>query len=555
VFLVRIIVASAANSPLITSALGATATVGTPFSYLVTASNSPTSFNVGALPPGLAFNGAANQIAGTPTTPGTFPVTLSANNAAGTGASAQLTLTIAAAGPVPVVTSATTAAGALGTLFTYQIAATNSPTSFSAAGLPLDLTLNPTTGLISGTPLSASVATVTLRAANASGTGPATTLTVVLGATPLITSAATLNLVLGQAMTPFRLVGTNAPISFNVSGLPAGLAIDTSAGLISGTPTALGVFPATVSANNTVGTGPVTTFTITVQAGPLPYSRLVSLSSRAWVNDPAGDAGVLIAGFVIGGADPKPVLLRGIGPSLAGYGVHNPLADPRLILYDATGHVLLENDNWGGTAALVATQARLGAFALDPASKDAALLVTLAPGIYTMRVAANGGQGVALAEVYDASDNPPSQYQRLIDIATRGPVGADEGVLIGGFVIAGNSPKKVLVRGVGPGLVAYGLPGALADPLLKVYDATGTPIAQNDQWETSVPLTAAQTNASPADLADAFTRTGAFALAHGSKDAALIVVLNPGAYTAIVSGVNAQTGVALVEIYEIPEGN
>jgi len=97
--------------------------------------------------------------------------------------------------------------------------------------------------------------------------------------------------------------------------------------------------------------------------------------------------------------------------------------------------------------------------------------------------------------------------------------------------------------------------GVLADPLLTVYTAAGVPVAQNDQWETSAPLTAAQSSASPADLSAAFATTGAFALAHGSKDAALIVVLAPGSYTAVVSGVGGQTGVALVEIYEIPVGN
>ena len=183
------------------------------------------------------------------------------------------------------------------------------------------------------------------------------------------------------------------------------------------------------------------------------------------------------------------------------------------------------------------------------------LLTTLAPGLYTMRVADSGGQGVALAEVYDASDNPQSEYQRLVDISTRGPVTAGEGALIGGFSVTGNSPKKVLVRGIGPGLTAYGVSGVLADPLLTVYTAAGVPVAQNDQWETSAPLTAAQSSASPADLSAAFATTGAFALAHGSKDAALIVVLAPGSYTAVVSGVGGQTGVALVEIYEIPVSN
>ena len=167
-----------------------------------------------------------------------------------------------------------------------------------------------------------------------------------------------------------------------------------------------------------------------------------------------------------------------------------------------------------------------------------------------MRVADNGGQGVALAEVSIQSATPKPNTSGCCTSPHRGPVTAGEGVLIGGFVVTGNSPKKVLVRGIGPGLTAYGLPSALPDPLLTVYTAAGTAVAQNDQWETSAPLTAAQTSATPAELSAAFASTGAFALTHGSKDAALIVVLAPGAYTAIVSGVGGQTGVALVEIYD-----
>jgi hypothetical protein len=133
-------------------------------------------------------------------------------------------------------------------------------------------------------------------------------------------------------------------------------------------------------------------------------------------------------------------------------------------------------------------------------------------------------------------------------------VGAAESIMIGGFSVTGNSPKRVLVRGVGPGLAAYGITGALADPLLRVYDAAATVIAQNDNWETPQTVTGAQTPASASDLAAASASTGDFALKTGSKDAALIVTLAPGAYTAqLSSAATGATGVALIEIYEISQ--
>ena len=271
--------------------------------------------------------------------------------------------------------------------------------------------------------------------------------------------------------------------------------------------------------------------------------RLINLSSRLRIG--AG-GNVLIAGFVIGGTEAKQVLIRGIGPALAGLGVQGTLANPQLRLYRGS-EVIAQNDDWStgaDSAASAAAFLRLGAFALAPGSKDAALLETLAPGAYTAHVVADAAGGVALAEIYDASGNPNADYQRLINLSTRGDVGTGENILIGGFIVTGNAPKKVLVRAIGPSLTAFGVAGALADPRLRVFNGAAL-IAENDNWSI-VPADTAAT-------AQAARDTGAFALANGSKDAALILTLAPGAYTAQVSGADgASTGVALIEVYEVP---
>src|SRR5438045_1395204 len=161
----------AAPKPVITSPLTATGQVGVAFSYQITATNNPTSFNATGLPSGLTVNTSTGLISGTPTTAGTYSVAISATNPGGTG-SATLTLTIKPA--PPVITSATTASGTVGVAFSYQITATNNPISFNATGLPAGLTVNTSTGLISGTPTTAGTYSVTISATNAGGTGSAT---------------------------------------------------------------------------------------------------------------------------------------------------------------------------------------------------------------------------------------------------------------------------------------------------------------------------------------------------------------------------------------------
>jgi hypothetical protein len=266
--------------------------------------------------------------------------------------------------------------------------------------------------------------------------------------------------------------------------------------------------------------------------------RLVNLSSRVRIS---GADGVLITGFVVGGERPKQLLIRGIGPALTGFGVSGALANPRLRVYRGAS-LVAENDDW--TAEAGAAFGRVGAFGLTPGSRDAALIVNLEPGAYTAHVSDGGTAGVALAEIYDASPNPGAEYQRLLNISTRGEVTAGEGALIGGFVVTGNAPKRLLVRGVGPGLAAFGVGGVLADPRLRVFRQAEL-LGESDNWST-VPAEAAVTAGAARDA-------GAFALPPGSRDAAVILTLAPGAYTAQVTAADGNgTGTALIELYELP---
>ena len=275
----------------------------------------------------------------------------------------------------------------------------------------------------------------------------------------------------------------------------------------------------------------------------LGSSRLVNLSVRSTAA--TGDDS-LIVGFVAGPGAGLPVLVRGVGPTLGAFGVTGALADPVLTVTGAGGAALAANDDWGRAAnasELAAAAAQAGAFALPTASLDAAVLAQLSPGAYTATVAGKtAAAGVALVEAYERGG--AAGASRLVNVSARARVSGGD-ALLAGFVISGDVPKQVLIRGVGPTLAGFGVGGALADPQLTVRrQGSTTALETNDNW-LSAP------NAAQIGLAAG--TVGAFPLPANSRDAAVLIALEPGAYTAQVSGPNANaSGVALVEIYEVP---
>lgn len=276
-------------------------------------------------------------------------------------------------------------------------------------------------------------------------------------------------------------------------------------------------------------------------------NRLANLSARLRLGDDRStDAH---AGFVIAGAGSMQVLLRAIGPVLSEFGVQNPARDPTLQLYDGTAQELARNDDWATAEPVLESSNRAGAFPLTPGSVDAALVADLPAGAYTMRIGSKSSGGVALVEVYDVGLN--SRARQIKNISARAPLTNGGDNLIGGFVISGNAPQRILVRGVGPTLTSFGIPDALTDPVLQLWRDT-TVIARNDNWESPQTTFAAQTAASPMELSAAAREVGAFPLPPASADAALLITLTPGSYTAELTGASGTSGVALVEIYALP---
>jgi hypothetical protein len=357
---------------------------------------------------------------------------------------------------------------------------------------------------------------------------------------PVITSPASASGSAGAPFSAFSIAATGLPTSYTATGLPPGLALNSVTGAITGTPTVSGNFVVGITATNSAGTT-VGTLTITVAAQL--YARIVNFSARA-MSGTGSDT--LIVGFVVSG-NGKNLLVRGIGPTLASFGVASPLNDPLLTL-DGPGGLIATNSAWqtgsSGQAQgslITATDTQVGAFALPNGSADAALLATVNEGMYTASILSpNGTSGVALAEIYDA-DVALSPASRLVNVSARTDVGPGQGTFIGGLVIEGNTPETVLIRGVGPTLVSFGVTGVLADPQIALFSGSSQ-IASNAGWGTGS-STAAQLSATAAQV-------GAFALIAGSKDSVLLVTLQPGAYTIEVTSVSNASGVALIEVYD-----
>ena len=370
-------------------------------------------------------------------------------------------------------------------------------------------------------------------------TGVTATITSVVVGAPVIISATTANAPPGAPFS-YQITATNSPTSFGATNLPTGLMVNNSTGLISGTPANAGAFIVPINANNAAGSGQAD-LTIVIDpifgVSALPPSNLLNISTRMRVL--TGEE-VLIAGFIITGSDPKKVIIRGIGPSLNGVGV--TLADPTLELHQGST-TLATNDNWKINDQTGQSQeADIRATTIPPTNDlESALIATLNPGAYTAILAGkNGGTGVGLVEIYDLAQAANS---KLANISTRGFVDTGNNVMIGGLIVGGGGggPAKVIVRALGPSLSGAGVAGVLADPTLELHDGSGTTIATNDNWKINDQTGQSQeadiratTIPPPNDL-----------------ESALIAILGPGNYTAIVRGKNNTTGVGLVEVYSL----
>ncbi len=275
---------------------------------------------------------------------------------------------------------------------------------------------------------------------------------------------------------------------------------------------------------------------------PVGAARLTNVSVRARAGR---GADTLIAGAVVQGAGNLPMLVRAIGPGLGQFGVSGFLRDPKLEIF--RGEVSAAQTNTTGPG-VAAASAYLGAFPPIERSgtstvSDAALAGQASAGVLTSHCSPSGATaGIALLEFYDATAVPTETSARFVNLSARSRVETGEGIVVVGFVVAGEGSVTLLLRGIGATLGQFGITDFLPDPAIELF-AGGVRIAGNDNWRAGGP-------AEIAKLETARLAVSAFALT-GPNDAALLVTLPAGNYTLQVRGAGVQTGVALAEIHEI----
>jgi FtsP/CotA-like multicopper oxidase with cupredoxin domain len=277
--------------------------------------------------------------------------------------------------------------------------------------------------------------------------------------------------------------------------------------------------------------GMMTQFEVVAPAGSstIPTAPTRNISTRGNV---LGGDNNLIAGFIVTGSESKRVALRAIGPSLSAAGVSDALRDPVLRLFNSSQVQIAGNDNWQSDPNAAEIQ---NAGLAPKGTAESATVQSLVPGSYTVVVSSNDSStGTALVEVYDIT---PTANSTLANISTRGSIGLNDSVLIGGFIVGGSGGANIVIRALGPSLAGFGIKSAIGDTTLTVFDKNGSPLITNDNW-------AADANA---------TMIESYHLAPSNgKESATYLHLVPSSYTAIVRGVSGATGTGLVEIYNIP---
>jgi hypothetical protein len=245
---------------------------------------------------------------------------------------------------------------------------------------------------------------------------------------------------------------------------------------------------------------------------------------------------VMIGGFIVRGNAPKPVVLRGLGPSLTNFGIPavSVLNDPVLELHGASGALIVSNDNWKDSP----QKAQIQGTIFQPSDdRESVILATLPPAAYTVVLkGANNTGGIGIVEIYD---NDKTVDSDLANISTRGFVQTGDSVMIGGFMLGNNNlGTNIAVRALGPSLSAFGLSNLLADPTLELHNANGTVMVSNDDWQSD-PVSAAQLIAN------------GLAPSNPKESAIFASLAPPGQFTAIVAGKNGAIGIAIVEVYNL----
>lgn len=530
----------------------ATATVGQPFSMVFAFVGAPTSAGSyeirGTLPPGLSIpglsgdllNNSSGSISGTPTTAGSYALSVRGwnnTNKRGDGGSITYTITInVQAGAVAAPTITTQPAGLsvnAGGSATFSVVATGGGTlsyQWTKDGVNVSGATASTLTLPSVSASSAGDYRVVVTGSGGTVTSQPATLTVVTAQAPtIVTRPLTQTVVVGARLTLSVDAAGTAPLSYQwrKAGNPIVGATNPSFTLPSVQVADAAAYA--VAVTNAAGT--VVSDAATISVIPAVASAISNVSVRTSL----AASQTLIVGFTMAGGA-KPILVRAVGPGLAEFGVPATMDDPRLALFDGATSVA-SNEDWGGGSSLAGSFASVGAFPLPAASRDAALVNSVSGG-RTAQI--NGpGAGAVLVEAYDAGSGVSP---RLTNVSARNRVGTGANVLIAGVTISGTAPKTLLIRGVGPTLSVFSVPGVLADPKLEIFNSNQVKIAENDTWSPS--------------LEPVFLAVGAFALTPGSKDAALVISLPPGpngsaGYTIQLSGVASGTGEGLIEVYEV----
>jgi T5SS/PEP-CTERM-associated repeat protein/autotransporter-associated beta strand protein len=370
---------------------------------------------------------------------------------------------------------------------------------------------------------------------DASANGIVLTVTSVVPGVPVITSSTNAS---GTQDQPFsyQITATESPTSFGATALPPGLSVNSTNGVISGTPTVVGSFGVTISATNSTATGSAT-LTITISAPPPTPGLVGNVSTRLSVG--TGDD-ALFEGFIIQGpaGSSKKIIVRALGPFLANFNITDFLPNPTLDIFEGSTRVAMNND-WRTTqigGLVTADQSQeIATSGLAPSDElESAIIANLAPGSYTAVVRGLGNTvGQGLVDAYDLS---ASSQAKVVNFSTRGLVQPGDKLLTAGFIIQ-NGPVRAVIRAIGPSLAGppYNITNALPDTTLQLRDQNGNLVQENDDWETD----------QRQELLDIGFQPG------NPKEAALIRTIPPGQYTAQVRGKPEATGVGVVEIYFI----